>query len=184
MLKQAVQLAQDLELFPTSSRPLSHSRHNTSAEMQHSRALTAWGIFILNSWVHTRTLLGGRLSSPLRQLTIALHKVADLDLPLATLYTGDDLSDDIMWIPYPRSNQIDYAKKPALLRYVMANLCDLIKIVVEIQDLLFDKARQMSIDDSWTAANQLYTRLRHWYENLPRILDIDNQPVPQALLLR
>lgn len=115
---------------------------------------------------------------------MTLLKVADLDLPLSRPYTGYDLDDDIMWIPYPRSNQIDYARKPALLRYVMADLSDLTEIVVDIQNLLFDKARRMSIDDTWTAANQLYTKLQHWHENLPRILDIDSRPVPQVLLLR
>lgn len=126
----------------------------------------------------------GQLTSALRQLTMTLLKVADLDLPLSRPYTGYDLDDDIMWIPYPRSNQIDYAKKPALLRYVMADLSGLTEIVVDIQNLLFDKARRMSIDDTWTAANQLYTKLQHWHENLPRILDIDSRPVPQVLLLR
>jgi hypothetical protein len=89
-----------------------------------------------------------------------------------------------MWTPYPRSNRIDYAKKPALLRYLMVEMVDLAEILGEIQELAFNKASGMLADDLWNQANVLHSRLQQWYDRLPEALGINDCPVPQALFLR
>lgn len=47
MLKQGVQLAQDFGLFQA-SRPVPH--RTWSAQFQRVAAITAWGIYIMNSY--------------------------------------------------------------------------------------------------------------------------------------
>lgn len=80
------------------------------------------------------------LMKPLRQITICRRSVADFRLPATKPFMRNDLEDGIMWTPYPRSNRMDYARKPALLRYIMVEMVDLTEILVEIQDLLFNRA--------------------------------------------
>jgi hypothetical protein len=48
MLRQAVQLAKDLELFPPQSP--SRERQDVTADTLRAREITAWGIFVLNSY--------------------------------------------------------------------------------------------------------------------------------------
>lgn len=87
------------------------------------------------------------LLKPFRQITIGRQSVADFRLPATKPFMRNDLEDGIIWTPYPRSNRIDYARKPALLRYIMLEMVDLTEILVEIQDLLFNRASRMEADD-------------------------------------
>jgi hypothetical protein len=48
LFRQAVQLSKDLELFPPQS--LHPARQDASADVLRAREITAWGIFILNSY--------------------------------------------------------------------------------------------------------------------------------------
>jgi hypothetical protein len=115
-------------------------------------------------------------------MAMARQRDAKFEFPISKPYRRDELDEGIMWTPYPRSNQIDYAKKPALLRYVMIEMSDLTEILVEVQGLLFDNPFQG--DELWRAVDLQYTRLKLWYNKLSDALDIDERPVPQVLLLR
>ncbi|THC88647.1 hypothetical protein EYZ11_011904 [Aspergillus tanneri] len=103
---------------------------------------------------------------------------------LNSLFMREKFDVDVEWAPYPSSNKTEYAKKPALLRSVMVQMTELIEIIVEIQDLLFDKSLDLGIDDMWTAANKLYIRLGSWLERLPDFLQVDEEQIPQVLFLQ
>lgn len=113
-----------------------------------------------------------------------LHKDANLEAPVCRPYTSDDLNDNIAWTPYPRSNQVEYAEKPGLLRYVATELANLTEITAGIQQLFFMDACHMEINDLWRKTNRIYSRLQLWHENMPDVLEIDDRPVPQVLFLQ
>lgn len=115
---------------------------------------------------------------------MGLQKVANLRSPFGKPHMTDELSDRIMWIPYPRSNQVKYAEKPALLRSVLAGLVDLTEIALDIQDLLYDRAFGLDTQSIWVETTELYHRLQRWMEDLPDDLKLDEQPVPQVLYLQ
>ncbi|KAI9038443.1 putative C6 transcription factor [Aspergillus affinis] len=165
MLRQAVQLAQDFGMFqaPRSSH---QEWKKTRIDVQCAAVVTAWGLFALNS-----------------QVSLESGKVANLARPRFKPFTRNKLDDEVAWVPYPRSNQIDYDTKPALLASVMAHTTDLTEIVVDIQDLLYDKALDLRMEDTWVAANNLYTRLGAWLEGLPDALQVDEEQIPQILYM-
>lgn len=113
-----------------------------------------------------------------------MGKTVDLTLPGPRPYTIDDLDDDVMWTPYPHTNQNSYVEKPSLLRFVTVELAYLAEILADISSLLFDKAFDMGVDDLWLAAERLYSRLRIRLDRLPDALEIDDLEVPQALFVR
>ncbi|KAI9934662.1 hypothetical protein MW887_000279 [Aspergillus wentii] len=166
MLKQGVQLAQDFGLFqsPKAFRP---PWKEMSEDIQHVSAVTAWGVFILNL-----------------QVSMELQTIANLALPILKPFERESADRDIWWTPYPRSNQVDYAKKPALFGYIMTEIAKLTEVIVDIQGLLFDKAFYISIDGLWTMANELHHRLQLWLKSLSDVLNIDDQPLPQVIFLR
>ncbi|OJJ46666.1 hypothetical protein ASPZODRAFT_152115 [Penicilliopsis zonata CBS 506.65] len=165
MIRQAVQLAQDFGIFQVPRIPYRNPRA-ISADMQHVAALTAWGVFILNC-----------------QMSMTLRKIANLGRPIFWPYAQKHHSDGIAWTPYPRSNQIECTSRPALLRCVMTELIKLMEIAWEIHGLLFERAFGSDPGDIWAAASDFHRRLQNWSRNLPKALDIDDQPVPQVLFL-
>ncbi|KAA8650554.1 putative C6 transcription factor [Aspergillus tanneri] len=165
MLRQAVQLSQDFGMFQV-PRTGHQEWKKTHINVQYAGITTAWGIFALNS-----------------QMSLELSKVANLERPRFRLFMREKFDVDVEWAPYPSSNKTEYAKKPALLRSVMVQMTELIEIIVEIQDLLFDKSLDLGIDDMWTAANKLYIRLGSWLERLPDFLQVDEEQIPQVLFL-
>ncbi|KAL1885760.1 hypothetical protein Plec18167_001255 [Paecilomyces lecythidis] len=166
-LRQAVQMAQDLEILQASEPSPAPWESPRSKDMGQSRALTSWGLFILNA-----------------QVTLALSRQAAMKTPAFRPYPRDQLDDRIPWTPYPRSTQIDYAKKPALLRHILVELSDLTEILVDMQDWLFNRDASIITDVCWSTAMAFYARLQKWHNRLPSILDIGDCPVPQVLLLR
>lgn len=113
-----------------------------------------------------------------------MRQPPDLVLPDLKPYIINDLDDNIMWTPYPRTNQISYVEKPALIRYVMIEHVHLTEILIDICSLLFDKAFDMGIDDLWLAANRIYSRLQMCLERLSGALKVEDQQAPQALFVR
>ncbi|KAK1148658.1 hypothetical protein N8T08_008543 [Aspergillus melleus] len=163
MLRQAVQLAQDFGMFQ-SPRSSHKEWKKTRIDVQYAGVVTACGLFALNS-----------------QASLESGKVANLARPRFKPFTKNKLDDDVAWVPYPRSNQIVYDTKPALLATIMFHSTDLTEIVVDIQDLLYDKALDCRMEDTWVTANNLYTRLGTWLEGLPETLQVDEEQIPQIL---
>lgn len=110
--------------------------------------------------------------------------MANLARPRLKPFIRNKLDDEVAWAPYPRSNQIEYDTKPALLASVMVHTTDLTEIIVDIQDLLYDKALNLGMEDTWVAANKLYTRLGAWLERLPEAFQIDEDQIPQILYIQ
>ncbi|KAJ9297413.1 transcriptional regulator family: Fungal Specific TF [Paecilomyces variotii] len=167
MLRQAVQMAQDLELLQASELSSDIWQGPRSKSMEQSSALTACGLFILNA-----------------QMTLASSRQAAMKAPTSRPYTREQLDDNLTWTPYPRSTQIDYAKKPALLRYILIELSDLSEILVDMQDWLFNRDASIITDVCWNTAMAFYSRLQKWHSRLPTILDVGYCPVPQVLVLQ
>ncbi|EAW13913.1 fungal specific transcription factor domain-containing protein [Aspergillus clavatus NRRL 1] len=164
MLRQAVQLAQDFGLFHRSRALL---EHGVTTDQQHVAAITAWGLFIMNSLV-----------------SMDLHRVADLKLPIAELHIKEDSTGNIMWSPYPLTNRLDCNRRPALLQYAMMKLADLTVMGVEIQEILFDKAFEMTVDELWAAANRRLSHLEKWLVVLMGECEDDGQLMPHILFLQ
>lgn len=167
MLRQAVQLGQDFGLFQAPRTE--HSKwKDMPVDVRSVGVSTAWGLFVLNS-----------------QISLESRKPVNLRPPIFQLHGRDTVDDDVVWIPYPRSNHIEYLKKPALLREIMIQTVDFTELVVNMQDLLFDKAFDMAIGDLRIAVSAMYARLETWLRNLPRPLEIDKESVqvPQILNL-
>ncbi|KAE8135003.1 hypothetical protein BDV38DRAFT_273207 [Aspergillus pseudotamarii] len=120
------------------------------------------------------------------QMSMECRKPVNLKPPIFEPPVRDNINDDIVWIPYPRSNHIEYEKKPALLREIMIQTVGFAELVVSMQDLLFDEAFDMNIGDLCRAVSALYTRLETWLRDLPGVLKIDKAAlqVPQVLSLQ
>lgn len=112
------------------------------------------------------------------------RKSANLSVPKLSLDRIDHLEKDALWIPYhSRSSDVEFLKKPALLRDVMVGLVGLTETIMDIQNLFFDKALDLSmgIDELWKEASSLHRRLQVFLE---RMADIEAPPVPQVLFLQ
>ena len=118
------------------------------------------------------------------QVSLESGKAANLARPRFKPFTKNKLDDEVAWAPYPRVNHVDHATKQALLASVMVHTTDLTEIVADIQDLLYDKALDLSIEDIWIAANNLYTRLGSWLEGLPDAFQVDEDQLPHILYIQ
>ncbi|KAE8146034.1 hypothetical protein BDV25DRAFT_133262 [Aspergillus avenaceus] len=120
------------------------------------------------------------------QMAMETQKMANLSPPIFERVKPRSIDDDVRWIPYPRSNYIDYAKRPALLSETMSQMANLTEVIVEIQELLFEKAFDMAIGEICISAGGLYSRLETWFRNLPDYLEIDKDglQIPQVLSLQ
>lgn len=117
-------------------------------------------------------------------MSLEMGQTADFKLPVTRPFAKDGLDDGIMWSPYPRTNQIRCVEQPALLSYVLIELANLTEIIVDMENLLFDKAFDMAAPDLWSAALVIYSRIQTSLECLPDALSIDDNPLPQALFVR
>ncbi|KAL4998010.1 fungal-specific transcription factor domain-containing protein [Aspergillus recurvatus] len=144
-IRQAVQLGQDIGLF---NQPKSGHGHwdQLPDRIRHSNARTAWSLFILNS-----------------QFCMDFRKSANLAVPRISLDRIAHVERDTVWIPYhSRSSDAELLRKPALLCDVMAGLVNLAEAILDMQDLFFDKALDLSlgIKEMWEEAKRLHERLQ------------------------
>ncbi|KAL4807130.1 hypothetical protein BDV18DRAFT_113111 [Aspergillus unguis] len=165
-LRQAVQLGQDIGFFN-----LPRSGHNNWDQLPdhitHSSARAAWSIFISNA-----------------QLSMELHRAPNLGIPRVPLERLAGHDRGMIWIPYhSRSSDVENFQKPALLEDVMAGMADVTQVILEMQDLLFDKAldQRLSIDDMWKEANRLNRRIETFLDSLA---GLDIPLVPHVLFLQ
>ncbi|KAJ5787765.1 Transcription factor [Penicillium paradoxum] len=161
MLTQAIQLGRDIGLVDAPA----DSQNKTSPEVERVRTITAWGIFNLSL-----------------QMSIELQRPA----PLAYPTPGVKLcgSEDFDWTPYPRLNKITYNKKPARLPEIREGLAEITIILVDVQKLVSDKRRHISLDELWRKAEDPFDRLAAWLQRWPSVHGIQQSTVPQVLLLR
>lgn len=167
----------------TSPRTRHRQWEGVPHKLQHVGAITAWGLFILNSYGFVPGYIRQTNRQSCRQTSLQSRKVAELKPPIFKPYTENAHDKDIMWTPYPRFNQADRVSKPAYLQFVMTKIIDLTKIIADIPDLLFDKGLDMAIGELWIAANKKWGDLQRWLESLPNILENDDEKPPQILYL-
>ncbi|KAJ5825097.1 Transcription factor [Penicillium robsamsonii] len=161
MLSQAVQLARDIGLFDAPAG----SKNKMLPEMERVRTITAWGVFNMSS-----------------QMSIELQKIAPLPYPTSDVKLCGN--EDFDWTPYPRSNKITYDKKPACLPKVREGLAEITRILVDVQKLVSEKARGTSCDELWRKSQGPFDCLNTWLQQWPSVSEIQQNPVPQVLLLR
>ncbi|KAJ5473929.1 Transcription factor [Penicillium sp. IBT 31633x] len=161
MLTQAIQLGRDIALFDTPAE----LQINMSPELERVRTITAWGLFNLSL-----------------QMSVELQKTVPLMSPICDVRMCGN--EDFDWTPYPRSNKITYDKKPARLPEVREAWAEITILLVDVQKLISDKRRGTRIDEIWKNAKEPFDRLTAWLQRWPSVDEIQQDPVPQVLLLR
>ncbi|OQE41917.1 hypothetical protein PENCOP_c004G06245 [Penicillium coprophilum] len=161
VLSQAVQMARDIGLFDT----LAVLKDKTLPEMERVRTITAWGVFNMSS-----------------QMSIELQKIAPLPYPISDVNLCGN--EDFDWTPYPRSNKITYDKKPARLPEIREGMSGITRILIDVQKLISERNRGTSFDELWRKAEEPFDRLDAWLQHWPSVPEIQENPVPQVLLLR
>ncbi|KAL3430981.1 hypothetical protein BDV09DRAFT_188809 [Aspergillus tetrazonus] len=160
MLNQAVEMAEALGIINSPQLNLNDSQ--MSEEMIRSVQRTAWGLFQIDTIVHTNFL---RKSA-----------VKDVSIPRLDRETSKP-SDK--WVAYP----LNKPDRPSWLSQAFDEACKLSYIARDMSSTLIPKAD----DPSGNTAEQkreLYNKLRHWEENLPATFSLAERPAPHIILLR
>ncbi|CAI7566583.1 unnamed protein product [Penicillium glandicola] len=161
VLSQAVQLARDIGLFDAPAV----SKNKLLPDMERVRTITAWGVFNMST-----------------QMSIELQKIAQVTYPTSDVKLCGN--EDFDWTPYPRSNKITYDKKPAGLPGVREELASMTRILFDVQKIVSEKNRGTSFDELRRKAEEPFDRLNSWLQRSPGVPEIQQNPVPQVLLLR
>jgi hypothetical protein len=66
----------------------------------------------------------------------------------------------------------------------MTSPCDMMIIIMAFQELVFNTATEMDTGKLLRLVNRMLTQLQYWHKELPALLSVRGQPVPQVLLLR
>jgi hypothetical protein len=136
-------------------------------QSQRVASITAWGIYIMNSYGRKHPVPPHAwLIFCDRQVSMELHRVSALKHPDSNLSSEEEATDKTMWSPYPLTNRLDYVRKPARLRYAMRKLADLTLITVDIQELLFEKVFEITVERLWATARVFFSRLETWLVDL------------------
>jgi hypothetical protein len=113
-----------------------------------------------------------------------LQRVSALKHPDSNLFSEEEATEKTMWSPYPLTNRLDYVKKPARLHYAMRKLADLTLITVDIQELLFEKVFEMTVERLWAAARVFFSRLETWLVDLKGAMEDEDLFMPHISFLR
>ncbi|CAG8072268.1 unnamed protein product [Penicillium salamii] len=158
MLHRAIEMAEQLGIV--NSDQLSLRSHQLSEDMIRSIQRTAWGIFQIDTIVHTNFLKPSR--------------VREVSVP--RLPREENGHED--WAPYPISSH----SQPSFMNQYFDEACNLSYIARDI-------SRSVQIaDETKVSLNQVkqdvYNRLCQWETDLPEIFDPKGHPAPHILLLR
>ncbi|KAJ5143224.1 pathway-specific regulatory protein [Penicillium bovifimosum] len=156
MLNRAIEMAEELGIVNRPKRTLNSSQ--MSEDMLVSVKRTAWGLFQIDTIVHTNFL------KPTRVHAVSVDRIQ----------TGDPRDE---WTPYPISS---YAK-PSWMALYFDEACNLAYIARDISKSL-STAQQEGIDTQ-KAKQDMYDRLRQWEMNLPISFRLCERPAPHILLL-
>ncbi|KAF7172564.1 hypothetical protein CNMCM5623_004745 [Aspergillus felis] len=159
MLHQAIRAGESLGLFGPKCLKFEH----TTPEMDVSIKRTAWGLFQIDTVVHTGFL---------RPSLIAKVNVDRIS-------REDDRAS--LWTPYPSHR----AARPAYLNQYFDESCNLCEIARDISRVLFaDDQSNASAAYRRQTKDDLYERLRRWHNALPDVFDPGRRPPPHIILLR
>lgn len=159
MLHQAIRAGKSLGLFGPKCLKFDH----TTPEMDISIRRTAWGLFQIDTVVHTGFL---------RPSLIAKVNVDRI---------GREDDGASLWTPYPSHR----AARPAYLNQYFDESCNLCEIARDISRVLFaDDQSHASTAYRRQTKDDLYERLRRWHNALPDVFDPGRRPPPHIILLR
>ncbi|RHZ67269.1 hypothetical protein CDV55_102628 [Aspergillus turcosus] len=159
MLHQAIRAGESLGLFG----PKGLKFEQITPEMDVSIKRTAWGLFQIDTVVHTGFL---------RSSLIAKVNVDRI---------GRDDDRASLWTPYPSHR----AARPAYLNQYFDESCNLCEIARDISRVLFaDDQSNASAAYRRQTKDDLYERLRRWHNALPDVFDPGRRPPPHIILLR
>ncbi|PWY77084.1 C6 transcription factor [Aspergillus heteromorphus CBS 117.55] len=162
MLHQAIWTGESLGLI--GPRMFAPSPGQISDDMDISVKRTAWGLFHIDTVVHTDFLRPSLIDK------------VNLERPNRYL-----VEDSSIWFPYP-SHRL--ARQSYLSQYFNES-CNLCEIARDISQRLFTiNDTASSLQHKWQAKETLYERLRAWYTGLPEFFDPHRRPPPYIILLR
>ncbi|KAL4903061.1 hypothetical protein BDW74DRAFT_56167 [Aspergillus multicolor] len=160
MLNQAVEMAEALGII--NSPELSLNNSHMSEEMIRSVQRTAWGLFQIDTIVHTNFL---------RKSSVNDVSIARIDRDLSKPWDT--------WAAYP----LNKPSRPSWLSQAFDEACRLSYIARDMSRTLSPKATNSAVNTP-EQKQALYNKLRHWEENLPATFSLHEKPAPHILLLR
>ncbi|KAL5045865.1 hypothetical protein BDW71DRAFT_197894 [Aspergillus fruticulosus] len=160
MLLQAVEMAEALGIINSPHLDLNTSQ--MSEEMIRSVQRTAWGLFQIDTIVHTNFL---RKSS-----------VNDVSIPKLE---RDSSKPWDKWVAYP----LNRPDRPSWLSQTFDEACRLSYIARDMSQTLSPKSHDPA-GNTVEQKRELYSKLRHWEENLPATFMVSEKPAPHIILLR
>ncbi|KKK26381.1 hypothetical protein ARAM_006293, partial [Aspergillus rambellii] len=162
MLHQAIWIGESLGLI--GPKKLSVDLGQISQDMDASLKQTAWGLFHIDTVVHTDFLRPSLIDK------------INLDRP--NRHWADEMA---LWIPYPSHRP----PRPSYLRQYFDESCNLCEIARDMSQRLFSIDEALSsAEDQRRTKEALYERLRRWYAGLPRTFDTARKPTPYVIMLR
>ncbi|KAL4993504.1 fungal-specific transcription factor domain-containing protein [Aspergillus recurvatus] len=160
MLNQAVEMAEGLGII--NSPHLNLNASQMSEEMIKSVQRTAWGLFQIDTIVHTNFL---------RKSLVNRVSIPQLD--------RDESKPSDKWVAYP----LNRPDRPLWLSQAFDEACKLSYIARDMSRTLSPKAHG-SAGNTIEQKRELYSELRRWEENLPATFAMSEKPAPHIILLR
>ncbi|ODM18206.1 hypothetical protein SI65_06077 [Aspergillus cristatus] len=162
MLHQAIRAGETLGLIGDKGAKIIPEQ--LSFDMDTSLKRTAWGLFHVDTVIHT---------SFLRPSLVAKVNMNRIDRNAST--------DNDLWIPYPSHRNA----RPAYLSQYFDETCNLSEIALDISKELFSEDRsETSASQRRQVKGDLYERLKRWHGALPSIFGPETKPPPYIILLR
>ncbi|KAJ5484546.1 hypothetical protein N7453_012014 [Penicillium expansum] len=163
MLHQAIRMGEALGLVGSTGPRMASGE--LSQDMDISCKRTAWGLFNVDTMVHT---------SFLRPSLIDHVNMARLDIDLP--------EDQTLWQPYPTHRD----PRPSFFSQYFDEACNLSTIARDISRSMFaDHRSNTALGPIHRQSREdLYDRIRRWHELLPEDFDVRYRPAPHIILLK
>ncbi|KAE8416429.1 hypothetical protein BDV36DRAFT_205806 [Aspergillus pseudocaelatus] len=159
MLNLAIEMAEALGII--NREPLDLSKLQLSDEMITSVKRTAWGVFQVDTVVHTNFLKPSRVSS------VSLDRIDPNETG-----AGD------LWVPYPT----DKRPRQSWLSQYFDEACKLSYLARDISRHLYHETTTRA--DQYRQKQEFYNKLRQWEHALPDKFRTVKRSPPHILLLR
>ncbi|KAE8348840.1 hypothetical protein BDV28DRAFT_152443 [Aspergillus coremiiformis] len=162
MLHQAIWTGESLGLIGPKVFKLISGQ--LTEDMNTSIKRTAWGLFHIDTVVHTDFLRPSLIDK------------VNLKRPDRV-----QIDESALWVPYPSHR----APRPALLGQYFDESCNLCEIARDISRQLYAiNGYSFSAYHQRQTKEALYERLRQWHQGLPGTFNLDCKPPPYIILLR
>ncbi|KNG86208.1 pathway-specific regulatory protein [Aspergillus nomiae NRRL 13137] len=159
MLNIAIEMAEALGII--NREPLNLSKLQLSDEMITSVQRTAWGVFQVDTVVHTNFLKPSRVSS------VSLDRI-----------DPNETGAGELWVPYPT----DKRPRQSWLGQYFDEACKLSYLARDISRHLYHETTTGT--DQFRQKQVFFNKLRQWERALPDNFQVFKRPPPHVLLLR